>query len=153
MIKILDMTDTNFDRLYRLFDHFKGAPEYQGKGGRRFFIKALLSSILIIELDYGIIRVTDYCVGSHIAVHGLFHSKRVFGSVRELHSVGELLFSMFGITEIQITVPSSGRALKRLLTSLDFSVKHDLKNGLHDGSTWVDGTVYRLRRTGGKDNE
>jgi hypothetical protein len=32
-------------------------------------------------------------------------------------------------------------------------VKHDLKNGLHDGSTWVDGTVYRLRRTGGKDNE
>jgi len=151
MIKILDMTDNNIDRLYRLFDHFEGAPEYQGKGGRRFFTKALIDAIMVIELSYGLIRVTDYHVGSHVVVHGLFHSKSVFGSLRELKQVGDLIFSMFHIVEIQIIVPANSRALQRLLVNLNFTKGAYLQEGLYDGSMYVDGIEYTLRR-GGKRN-
>jgi len=84
-------------------------------------------------------------------VHGLFHSTSVFGSLRELKQVADLIFSMFHIVEIQIIVPAKSRALQRLLLSLNFTKGAYLQEGLYDGSMYVDGIEYTLRR-GGKRN-
>jgi hypothetical protein len=143
---VVQLSREEAGRLYERFAHLPANHMYRGDGGWRFFTRALFDSALVIEMNCGLLRFTDFVPKKSMRVHALFDSKEVFRSVEELQAAGQYVFDVFGIDYIAAVVPAEKRALARLLERVGFRCVRTLRKGLYNGTIYVDGAVYHLRR-------
>lgn len=142
----ITLEEQNMQRLWHRFKDFPGNECYRGEGGREFFREALLDSVLVVPLPYGLLRFDHYYPPYVVMVHALFDSKEVFRNLDELRTVGRRVFGWLDIEFIDAVVPLEQRALCRLLGRLGFERVQTLLNGVFNGTMYTDGGVFRLRR-------
>lgn len=141
------MTSNSIKELWNRFKDKPGTTEYSGTTGLHEFTKALLNSVLVVSLFYGLLRFTDYVPGKSVRVHALFDSKEVFRSINDLRRVAmSVSSSVLTVEYIEAVIPKNSKALKRILENVGFVYIKGTKEPFYDGLSYVDGAIYRFFR-------
>lgn len=137
-MRILKVTRDSIDRLYDDFSHIE---EYQGNNGYQFFSKALYDALLIMEFDWGLIRIEKGGEDS-MRAHGLFKNKGVHRAIDDFQRGADFIMDTFAVDEVEVFVPSEKESLNRLLKKSCFRFKKTLRESLYDGIMYRDGNLY-----------
>jgi len=85
------------------------------------FRKLIVSCPIVVEMPFGILRVSSYEIGHSAEVHGLFWSSDLMRNPEEFENAANLLRDNLHIVWVEVFVPSRRRALRRLLAAIGFS--------------------------------
>lgn len=98
----------------------KGNKEWTKTDGASFeaFSNELRSSPIVIELDFGYIRVERFIYGYEAVVHGAFWNKDVFKKKEEVLKVARRIKKLCKVKRIKVLIPEGSRSLQRLLAIL-----------------------------------
>lgn len=98
----------------------KGNKEWMKGDGASFaaFENELRSSPIVIELDFGYIRVERFIYGYEAVVHGAFWNKDVFKKKDEVLDAANRIKELCKAKRIKVLIPERSRSLRRLLGGL-----------------------------------
>lgn len=129
----------NIDRLYSKLSYID---EYRGKAGYEYFAESLYEAELVLEFDWGLLRLTDYEMNSKIKAHGLFWNKGVFRDVGDFREAGDYVLNVFKVPFVYVVFPARLKALQRLMEKSCFKVIQVVQGALFDGIIKEDGIFY-----------
>ena len=132
------LINSEIDRLYAKLKH---VDEYQDKPGYEFFRSSLYSSVLVLEFDWGLLRLTNLD-DRKIRVHGLFWNKGVFRDIRDFRTAGDYVLKLFKIERIDTIFPLKDKALIRLMEKSCFKKGDILPNTVYNGIKYEDGILF-----------
>lgn len=82
------------------------------------FRAELKGSPIVIELDFGYIRVERFIYGYEAVVHGAFWNKDVFRKKEEVIEVARRISALCKAKRIKVLIPEKHRSLRKLLDGL-----------------------------------
>jgi len=133
------LTKDNIDRLY---DKLKHIDDYRDKPGYEFFVQSLYNAEVILEFDWGILRLTDLVVGDKITAHGLFWNKGILRNVEDFKIAGDYVRDTFKVKVVYVMFPSKLKSLIRLMEKSCFTMIQVVQNALYNGIIKEDGILY-----------
>lgn len=110
------------------------------------FRSDFLSSALVLWSDYAAIRVNNVDYGHKAQAHAYFFGPDTFRRVQELRDVAHYLMDYFELVRLEVYVPSSKRALGRLLKQIGFALEGVCKKDLAYEGTFLDAAIYAIVR-------
>jgi hypothetical protein len=116
-MSIVSVTPEEVERLY---EKVEWLPAYSGPDNASRFRRLLHAAWMVLELPFGIIRITDYKAGLSVQAHGIFWSKEVFRGTDALVDMTKLVMGLFEVKSVEIAVPSGSRGLARLMERLPY---------------------------------
>ena len=97
-----------------------GNAEWMKSDGSSFeaFDNVIRNSPIVIELDFGYIRVERFIYGYEAVVHGAFWSKDLFKKKDELLEAADRIKQLCKAKRIKVLIPERHRSLQRFLDGL-----------------------------------
>lgn len=108
------------------------------------FLAICMSSDLLIDLGFGVGRISDLAVGHSCRVHGVFWSKDAYTKIGEVAIA--LLNTAKGLRlrRIDCVVPSGVRSLRRYMHRLGFKFEGRMASYYRSESGFFDGDLYAV---------
>jgi hypothetical protein len=141
-MKFISVTVDSIEALYNRFGNLPGNPMYHGEDGKEFFKRNILSSFAVIDLCFGMARVTDYHYGHTARLHVLF-DKNPYDHIEKLREGLCVLMNVLHILRLEVAVPRN-RGIGRLLSKVGFTYEGLLRNHLYNGILCDDAYIYSV---------
>lgn len=122
-----------------------GNAEWAKSDGASFeaFSNALKSSPIVIELDFGYIRVERFIYGYEAVVHGAFWSKDAFKNKDEILAAANRIKELCKAKRLKVLIPARHKSLQRFLSGLGLEhlgygfMTRDIEGKQVSGDLWV----------------
>lgn len=129
-------------------DGFWGAFAGTDRAG---FQEILLACPFVIQLPFGLLRVSSYRAGGDVNIHGVFWDRKALHDADAYERAAKYIFGLTGARRAIVEVPAKSRVLHRLLESLQFHAVATIAGGLKTPAGCFDMTRYvRIRQEGGR---
>ena len=107
------------------------------------FNASLMRSDVLVDLGFGLGRITHLEEDNSGRVHGIFWSKEVFGKVEELRLLILSLMRSFGLRRMECVVPRKVRSVNRFVeVRLGFKYEGTLGRYYATAGGFEDGNMY-----------
>ncbi len=136
------MTDADILRIWNMFGHKDSIWKRLEAPTIEDFTKVIHESVVVLELDFGYIRVEQMLKGYFALVHGAFWNTDVVRHRDGLLKAAKILQDEFDLICIDVPIPVGIRSLHKLVQSLGFQF---LKPCMQTGpASTVPGEIWRL---------
>jgi hypothetical protein len=108
------------------------------------FKASCLASDLLIDMGFGMGRVTNLRLGHSCRVHAVFWSKDAIGKIREVAVALMTTANSLKLKRIECVVPSHVSSLRRYMKKLGFSFEGTMRCFYKGKAAFYDGDLYSV---------
>jgi hypothetical protein len=137
-------TDEILRKIWARLEGSKGLwSELEGRSYEAFCNSCLMSDVLI-DLGFGLGRVTNLRVGHSCRVHAVLWSREAFSKMGEIAIALMNTANSLKLRRIECVVPSGVPSLRRYMKRLGFSFEGTMRSWYKGTSRFFDGDLYAV---------